>query len=293
MKKRIRKKANTKSFFAKNNLAVIISLILLFVSLVLIAVKAISNDKYSSNTRAAGYKPKPAKKIDYVISGRDASAGEYPFMVTLYYRQPFSTKKPDLYTQHFCGGVLINKDWVLTAAHCANTYRRSNIGVAFNVLNLKDEVDKSNLRTVSKLIPHEDYDPKYNTVNPNDIALIKLNKSFTGVNPIRLNSDDISVYGKNGTILGWGYVSSSSQKAEILQEGEISYDYYSDSSVLTSSTVTRPQSYDSGGPLLAKVGNEFYSIGVINQTVNRGTDSYYANVSAFIDWIEEKTDLKF
>ncbi|KAF5305820.1 hypothetical protein FQR65_LT07559 [Abscondita terminalis] len=46
---------------------------------------------------------------DYkVIGGSDASPGEFPYQVSLQKQR----------TDHFCGGSVIDPNWILTAAHC-------------------------------------------------------------------------------------------------------------------------------------------------------------------------------
>lgn len=278
----------------KNPIFFIFSLIFIIVLFLIIFFNTTNTSKRLSSNTKAFYKPSLKKTINYVMNGTDAVAGEFPFMVDLYFKSTFFSKSPDLSTQHFCGGVLINKNWILTAAHCADRYSKVNIGVAFNVLNLKDKVDKNNLRTVSKMIIHEDYKPKLNEVNPNDIALLKLNKSFETATPINLSQSNISTYNYSGTILGWGYKSNSNKAlSNVLQKGEVTYDYYSDNKVLVSSTSTKPFSYDSGGPLIAKLNGVFYDIGVISQTYEDSDPAYYSNIELFIKWIEDKTGLNF
>lgn len=47
-----------------------------------------------------------------IVGGSDAKRGEFPHQVSL---QWGPTKSG---VQHFCGGLILNKDWILTAGHC-------------------------------------------------------------------------------------------------------------------------------------------------------------------------------
>ncbi|XP_035663338.1 acrosin-like [Branchiostoma floridae] len=48
-----------------------------------------------------------------IVNGQDAGHGEFPWQISLQYSPFFLIPK-----QHLCGGTLIAKNWVLSAAHC-------------------------------------------------------------------------------------------------------------------------------------------------------------------------------
>ena len=48
-----------------------------------------------------------------VVGGSDASLNDVPWQVAL-----SLGSGSDIYSSQFCGGTLINSDWILTAAHC-------------------------------------------------------------------------------------------------------------------------------------------------------------------------------
>ena len=121
-------------------------------------------------------------------------------------RYPYYTK---LEGDRICGGSLIWKDVVLTAAHCYLAYQRG----ATATVNFTTAFDSSGdvVRTTTIGKPH----PNYNiTTKENDIALVKLDSLVNQVEPVRWNTDeDFPSVGDDVHVFGVGIRAESGKAA--------------------------------------------------------------------------------
>ncbi|XP_055411812.1 granzyme H-like isoform X3 [Bubalus kerabau] len=109
-----------------------------------------------------------------IIGGHEAKPHSRPYMAFVQFLDEMSWKR--------CGGVLIQKDFVLTAAHC----RGSSINVTLGAHNIKQQERTQQVIQVKKAIHHPDYNPK---TFSNDIMLLQLErkaKQTSAVKPLSL-----------------------------------------------------------------------------------------------------------
>lgn len=156
---------------------------------------------------------------DRIIGGVNATLGEYPWLARIGYVNPESPGAVPVYR---CGGTLVNRDYVLTAAHCVtNLPGTLTIGsIRLGDYNINTDPDctedlcADHVKdfTPAQVLVHKHYG---SPPNRNDIALIKLNQSVEytkWIVPICLPFGDLMK--KNLTdvvaeVAGWGFYDMS------------------------------------------------------------------------------------
>ncbi|KAK0105472.1 hypothetical protein ONS95_004163 [Cadophora gregata] len=131
-----------------------------------------------------------------IVGGSAAVAGQFPYQVALLRGSSL-----------FCGGVLINANTVLTAAHCSVDYPASAVTVRAGSLTY---ASGGTLVKVSKIIVHPSYNSR--TVN-NDVAIWQLASPLTaggniGYATLPAQGSDPAA-GVSTTVSGWGLTSES------------------------------------------------------------------------------------
>ncbi|KAK7134261.1 hypothetical protein R3I93_017618 [Phoxinus phoxinus] len=243
-----------------------------------------------------------------IVGGTDAPAGNWPWQVSIHFKDNFNNG-------HICGGTLISNQWVMTAAHCiASTNINSWTLYLGRQTQSTSDANSNEVRVgVQSIIVH----PKYNnSLLNNDISLMKLSQpvNFTSyIRPVCLAS--IGSVFHNGTTCwatGWGNIGKDQPLPgpQTLQEVEVPVVGSSQCSCqyknVKGITIT-PQMIcagrtskgtcqgDSGGPIQCKTGSKWVQAGISSFGTSLGCaikdfPEVFSRVSEFNTWITDNVE---
>ncbi|XP_044007648.1 transmembrane protease serine 9-like isoform X1 [Aphidius gifuensis] len=160
----------------------------------------------------------PSKTTGRIFNGKPSRKGSWSWQVSLQLLHPKLG-----FIGHWCGGVLINPSWVLTAAHCIeNDVFNLPIGALWTAVIGEQQLD-SNVRDsiripVERIVIHEQFN---NYIN--DIALMKLSRPTPLSKVIRtICLPDVNEkFETNCIISGWGRSGPSPSLSSALLEANI------------------------------------------------------------------------
>eukprot|EP00095_Tigriopus_kingsejongensis_P004782 maker-scaffold77_size404793-snap-gene-2.14 protein:Tk04782 transcript:maker-scaffold77_size404793-snap-gene-2.14-mRNA-1 annotation:"chymotrypsinogen 2-like" len=116
----------------------------------------------TTREQICGQTPTESQWYSKILNGNPAQSGQFPWQAGI------RTKDSKFI---YCGGTLITRELVLTAAHCFNSINESNIEVVLGEHDIAANHNGTRIVPVAKIIRH----PKFNTfAMHHDIALLQL-----------------------------------------------------------------------------------------------------------------------
>ncbi|XP_054719041.1 serine proteinase stubble-like [Uloborus diversus] len=234
-----------------------------------------------------------------IVGGDDTYEGEFPWAVSV-----------RLLTTHYCGGAIINRYWVLTAAHCVKRYSARYFRVRAGGQEVSIDGFRPDLDVpIDEISVHPEFgQPRRYS---NDLALLKLRRALEfdeRRQPICLPDPDQDLAGRNATVVGWGWLNELDKgKAKRLQKvqvpilnNSICAQWYSeeyngyvqihDYQICAGYKEGGKDSCqgDSGGPLVLREGDRHTLVGVVSAGVGcarKQLPGIYSRVSVFVPWI--------
>ncbi|KAH0808540.1 hypothetical protein GEV33_014250 [Tenebrio molitor] len=229
--------------------------------------------------------------IDWrVVGGSTATPHQFPFIVSL--RTP--------YDSHNCGGSIIAKNYVITAAHCVSGYAPSyyTVVAGTNQLNATNPLRLK----VAQIIVHPEYS---SSLILNDVALLRLEtpvEESEEVQIVGLETEYVDTV-RDCVLVGWGrtsYPGSIPNDLQFLNERTYPNDecvnrwasahaVYS-SQICTLTKVGEGACHgDSGGPLVVVKDDKFSLIALVSwgSPCARGMPDVYTRVASFHEFITD------
>lgn len=223
-----------------------------------------------------------------VPTGSSVTHGQFPFTVLV-----VATTSSE---QIYCGGVLLNNQWVLTAAHCADNAAEMLLQLGAYNLNDTNEIGRITDVTKTSLI-HNQYNP---ATFENDLALIKMSKpvQFSETVQAALLPKTTNDLFENQSVIaiGWGlkYTQSSTlQWAPLNIVNNLNCAKFQINMLDTNicAEVENEQSVctgDSGGPLVLESDNRTL-VGVTSFGniigCHFGIPQAFSRITSYVDWI--------
>ncbi|AKT43110.1 trypsin-like serine protease [Chondromyces crocatus] len=249
---------------------------------------------------------------DAIVGGSNQNITDHPWQVSI---QSSSGS-------HFCGGSVLNANWIVTAQHCIEGAASYNVAapgsmrVAAGASKLSGMNSSGQIRQIEQVIPY----PGYSDASlGKDIALIKLSSPLTlngtTVKAIALAtpadaSAGLTNAGVSANVSGWGTLRSGGSSPDTLQAVNVPIVSNATASSLYGTTISADQiaagdttnggkdacQGDSGGPFTVAKGSDRILAGVVswgNGCADRRYPGLYARVSTFESWLNSTSSSTF
>ncbi|XP_066475830.1 coagulation factor X-like [Tiliqua scincoides] len=230
-----------------------------------------------------------------IVGGSFCRPGECPWQVQIQTKRGYG----------FCGGSLISRQWVLTAAHCLDTVIPHQVTVG--------DFDKHQRERDEQKVGVQRYQqhPQYNPENyNNDIALIQLTSSVAfsqNVFPICLPNPNLATLllegQEPGRVSGWGATHTKGRSTRFLMKVSLpmvtmdicrqTTDKLLTENMFCAGYATKAKDAckgDSGGPFAVAHHDTWYLMGIVSWgegCAEEGKYGAYTRVSNYLSWIKE------
>nr|XP_035131058.1 serine protease 44-like isoform X2 [Callithrix jacchus] len=253
----------------------------------------------SSCCRGSPSSPACGHRISRIVGGLPAPDKKWPWQVSLQTSDGHGHG-------HVCGGSLIGRRWVLTAAHCIRG-TGEEYKVKLGDAHLLADSKTAPVIPVQDIIFPSNFDA---TTLINDIALVLLVYSVnysSHIQPVCLPKKLFKVAaGTECWVTGWGRTAENGSGTPVLQEAELSIIRHEkcrevlkkmghESEAVKEGTVCGYSAQgkdacqgDSGGPLVCELNGVWVQVGIVSWGIGCGRKGYpgvYTEVSFYKQWI--------
>lgn len=278
---------------------------------VLVAESAALNKRTQKSVDTCGVSE---GELGLIVRGQSFPRGTFPWIVALMHT---GTRPP----KYFCGGTLISKNFVISAAHCVRQKHKTDKLQPKDVLAIFGAHDlgacfeaERVMLTPKNIFVHDDWNPltiEYDA----DISLLKFEEGSihfnTFVQPVCLWDSEDDPTATDGLIVGWGKSEDETKIHENLPKLikapiQTNENCFLNTKVLVDFSSNRTFcaglrngsgvcTGDSGGGLFIKVDGVYHLKGIVSSSFIKdvGCDvsrnAIYTNVLKFNDWIRDKT----
>lgn len=213
-----------------------------------------------------------------IIGGSNATIQERPFQVFVREGNGDDPK--------YGGGVIIDNEWILTAAHVVDSLKYNP--EEFSIYYGNTYWQFCQVAYADTIIVHPEYVYTPGILSEYDIALIKLSIPIPNTpvsSPIQYSRSSAVPQGITGIVSGWGMTGVFSDISNRLKKANVHIEQCTSTTLQARSSQSMAYFGDSGGPLT-------YSgrlIGIVKGgqgILPTYSPSYYTNVGYFSDWID-------
>ncbi|XP_061483582.1 transmembrane protease serine 2 isoform X2 [Rhineura floridana] len=241
-----------------------------------------------------GISSKVANPRNRIVGGSAAGLGDWPWQVSLHIQDT-----------HLCGGSIITREWIVTAAHCVEgLHSNAFYWRVYPGILTQPEMHPPKGYRVARIISHPNYD---STSKNNDVALMKLQSpllfsDFTS--PVCLPNPGMMFQPtKPCWISGWGAKRQGGNTSKELNaaivhliEPSICNDKYIYNGLILPTMICAGYLQgmvdscqgDSGGPLVTLKNALWWLVGDTSWgtgCASRNKPGVYGNMTMFTDWI--------